>query len=72
MFIAQTRVNGSIDKNLFIDDNHLVSKEMNSIWGCYIFNGHFAGIMYRGMEKGNGEIVNAAQGAGMTASFIYK
>lgn len=72
MFIAQTRVNGSIDKNLFIEDNHLVSKEMNSIWGCYIFNGHFAGIMYRGMEKGNGEIVNAAQGAGMTASFIYK
>lgn len=39
--------------------------------GSIHFDKEFSGIMYRGMDTDKGEIVNAAQGAGMTASFIY-
>ncbi len=69
-YVVQDRVIGSTEDNFSIEDGNIVRKKMNSTWGFYLFNGEFSGVMYRGMDTHKGEIVNAAQGAGMTATFI--
>lgn len=71
-YIFQERVYPCEEFQLKVDNNQFITEKYVSTWGFYIFDNKLCGSMYRGQNISNGEIVNAAQGAGMTSVFIKK
>lgn len=72
-YIVQKRVKITSEKSPFvINENKLLFKNLIVNWGIYLFDGKFSGLLYRGMETNQSDIINAAQGAGLGAVFIKK
>ncbi|OJG98556.1 hypothetical protein RV18_GL002979 [Enterococcus termitis] len=71
-YIFQERVYPAEEFQLKVVENRCVSEKYISTWGFYIFDNKLCGSMYRGQNVSSGEVVNAAQGAGMTSVFIEK